>query len=56
MKASYSSRTSDVQVPELLGWKKLSVEKMSLASESSAFEPAKNVFLERPFFPMGDDK
>jgi len=37
-------RTSEVQLPELAGWKKCSVEAMSRASESSALEPPKNIF------------
>ena len=51
------NRTSDVQLPELVGWKKLSVEAISFASESSALHPARYVFVFRGLpFPKGEDK
>jgi len=35
---------SEVQLPELLGWKKLSVDIIILAKESKALQPARYVF------------
>ena len=50
-------RTSFVQAPEFEGWKKLSVEAISLANESKALEPPKKVLaLGRPFTPNGAAK
>jgi hypothetical protein len=47
-------RTSFVHGPEFEGWKKPSVDAISLANESKAFEPAKYVCLcAWPFLPSG---
>jgi hypothetical protein len=49
-----SKHTSLVQGPEFEGWKKLSVDAISLTNESNAFEPPKKVLTpERPFTPNG---
>ncbi len=52
-----SSPTSVVQEPELEGWKKLSVDAIILANESSALEPPK--YMEDfvgGFFPRDADR
>lgn len=50
-------RTSVVHAPEFDGWKKLSVDAISLARESKAFDPARYVFpLDGAVFPSGTER
>lgn len=50
--------TSAVQAPELLGWKKFSVDMIIRARESRAFDPARYVFnfTRCIFFNSGEDR